>query len=116
MCITRKKVLCHYCLYAESHKWFTTREGEKSFTEMGFDNWKKAVDKFKAHENSQSHKEAMLKWAAQKRPTIGSQLNTQLQNQQKERRMGLLKQIRAIQFLARQLCKGTLSQKVICTS
>ena len=44
----------------------------------------------------------MLKWTAQKRPTIGNQLSTQLRNQQKERRMGPLKQIRAIQYLTRQ--------------
>ena len=79
ICISREKVLCHYCRYAKKQKWFTTREGEKTFTEIGFDNWKKAVEKFRAHENSQSHREAMLKWTAQRRPTISSQLSTQLQ-------------------------------------
>ena len=81
--------------------WFTSRCGEKTFTETGFENKKKAVEKFRVHENSHSHK-GLLKWTAQRRPTVGSQLSTQLKNQQKERQMGLLKGIRAIQYLTRQ--------------
>ena len=78
--------------------WFTSRCGEKTFTETGFEktftetgfeNKKKAVEKFRVHENSHSHKEGLLKWTAQRRPTVGSQLSTQLKNQQKERQMGV---------------------------
>ena len=46
--------------------------GDKVFTEVGFHNWKKTIEKFKSYESSHFHKEAQLKWVAQERPTIGT--------------------------------------------
>ena len=43
-----------------------------------------------------------MKWIAQGRPTIGSQLSVQLKDQQQMRRASLLKQMKGIQFLTRQ--------------
>ena len=103
VCVNRKRVLCLYCQYAEKHHWFKfSRCGEKVFTEVGFNNWKKAIEKFKSHENSHFHKEAQLKWVAQERPTIGTQLSVQMKNIQQKRRAGFLKQLRAIQYLTQQ--------------
>lgn len=76
--------------------------GEKAFTEAGFQNWKKAVDKFSAHSGSHVHREAYLKWMARGKPTIESQLSSQLAKAQMIRRQGLMLQMRAIVFLARQ--------------
>ena len=101
--MNHKRVLCLYCRYAEKHHWFTfSRCGEKVFTEVGFNNWKKAIEKFKSHENSHFHKEAQLKWVAQERPTIGTQLSVQMKNIQQKRRAGFLKQLKAIQYLTQQ--------------
>ena len=72
------------------------------FTEVGFKNWKKAIEKFRSHESSHSHREAKQKWMAKKNPTIDSQLSTQLKKSQQKRRAGFLKQVRAIRYLTRQ--------------
>ena len=76
--------------------------GEKAFSETGFANWKKALEKFKSHDESQFHREATLKWAACGRPTIAGQLNAQIAQLQEDRREGLLAQLAGIQFLTRQ--------------
>ena len=49
-----------------------------------------------------SHKEAKLKWMAQGRPTVESQLSSQMKKLQQTRRAGLLCQLRGIQYLAHQ--------------
>ena len=51
--------------------------GENVFSEKGFQNWKKAIEKFTTHEVSLSQTEAKVKWMAKGRPTIGSQLCSQ---------------------------------------
>jgi hypothetical protein len=103
VCIQRKKVFCFYCRYAVKRNWLTfSKNSEKIFTEKGFQNWKKAIEKFKAHEGSLSHKEANVKWIAQGRPTIGSQISSQVKKLQQTRRAGLICQLRGIQYLARQ--------------
>ena len=42
----------------------------------------------------------MQKWVAQQRPTVASQLNTQLQKLQAYRRIGLLMQLEGLRFLS----------------
>lgn len=59
-------------------------------------------EKFKAHETSHTHKEAMMKWSARYKPTIAAELSSQLLKLQQLRREGLLMQLRAILFLTRQ--------------
>ena len=103
VCITTKKVLCLYCRYANQHSLITfSKMGENAFTETGFRNWRKAVEKFKCHESSHVHREAQIKWAARGQATIESRLQSQLAQSQLTRRQGLLAQIRAIVFLTRQ--------------
>ena len=59
VCVTRKSVFCLYCRYAEKHHWLSfSRCGENVFTPVGFQNWKKAIEKFKSHEGSHFHREA----------------------------------------------------------
>ena len=100
VCVTRKSVFCLYCRYAEKHHWLSfSRCGENVFTQVGF---QKAIEKFKSHEGSHFHREAQLKWVAQQRPAIGTQLSVQLKNMQERRRAGFLKQLRAIRYLTRQ--------------
>ena len=84
------------------HNWLAFRKkGENVFSEKGFQNWKKAIEKFTTHEGSLSHMEAKVKWMAKGRPTIGSQLCSQTLQVQKTRRAGFLCQLR-VQYLARQ--------------
>ena len=100
--ITYKKAYYLYCQHATKHNLITSKMGEKAFTETGFQNWRKAIDKFRAHEGSHFHREAKLKWMARGQPTIEAQLNSQLAQLQLSRRNGLLSQLRAIVYLTRQ--------------
>ena len=103
ICLTYKKVFCLYCRYAtRRHLLSFSKMGEKTFTEIGFQNWKKALEKYKSHDGSHAHREAVSKWMARGRPTVAAQLHSQLQQLQHIRRQGLLTQLRAIQFLTRQ--------------
>ena len=68
----------------------------------GFDNFKKAVQKFRIHENSDSHLEARLKCRSLNNPSINEQLSSEAAKVQGIRRAGLLKQLEAMKFLLRQ--------------
>lgn len=49
-----------------------------AFITTGFNNWKKALDRFEHHSQSSSHKEAILKIELMKQPDVVSMLdNTQ---------------------------------------
>ena len=61
-CITRKKALCFYCHKAYSKGLITfSKKGDTTFITKGFDNWKKAKERFSAHKKTQIHKEAYFK-------------------------------------------------------
>ena len=81
--------------------------GENLFSEKGFQNWKKAIEKFTTHEGSLSHMEAKVKWMAKGSSIIGSQLCSQILQVQKTRRAGFLCQLMAVQYLA---CQGIAFQ------
>eukprot|EP00731_Ephydatia_muelleri_P012082 Em0006g976a len=48
-------VLCFYCATAVKCKMPLTGYVDSVFTKCGFNNWKKAIDKFAKHEKSESH-------------------------------------------------------------
>ena len=48
-------VLCFYCATAVYRKIPLSGYVDKAFTDTGFDNWKKALDRFVKHQQSQSH-------------------------------------------------------------
>ena len=57
VCATYKKVFCLYCRYGSNHGLLSFANfGEKAFTKSGFNNWKKALEKFRAHEISHSQR------------------------------------------------------------
>lgn len=99
ICLTHKKVFCLYCRYATHHHLLTfSKMGEKAFTETGFQNWKEVLEKFKSHDGSHAHSEALSKWMDRGRPTISAQLHSQLRQLQRVQRQGLLMQLKAVQF------------------
>jgi len=87
----------HYKSYITS---ITFRE--KTFTEAAFQNWRKAIDKFSAHESSRVHREAKIKWMAKGQPTIGAQMSSQTAQCQLNRRNGLLLQLDILVYFTRQ--------------
>ena len=101
--MTSKMVYCVCCRYATLHSLIKfSKKGEKSFTEKGFNNWRKAIAKFSVHGTAQFHREAHDKWLARGMTAIKTQLSFQLAAQQIKRRHGLLHQLRANVFLTRQ--------------
>ena len=96
MCSAQKKVFCVYCRYAHKHKLLTfCKKGDKAFSVRDFDNYKKAIEKFRIHENSDSHLEARLKCKSLNNPSIQEQLSTQGTKVQETWRLGLMKQLKS---------------------
>ena len=73
----------------------TDNLGEAAFITSGFNNWKKTLQ-------SSIHKEAMLKIEMLKQPSIGFQLSSQINKDQKIRRKMLLITLSSLKFLVRQ--------------
>ena len=103
LCTKQQKVFCTYCQFAKTHNLlqFSTR-GDSAFTSTGFNNYKKAMEKFAQHAASATHQEAVMKCSAIAMPSIQTMMSTQLAKQQHLHRAGLLKQLSAMRFLLRQ--------------
>ena len=105
-CITHHKLFCFTCRSAASKQLISARnKSSKSYAAFvvhGFDNWKKAKQRFREHELSQLHKEAVMKLLAVSQPSVATQLSKQLSDDQNQRRRMLLKLLSSIRFLAQQ--------------
>ena len=84
LCTTRHRVFCKYCRYCnfKGVLCFATR-GEDNFVTSGYNNWKKARERFLKHEQSGLHKEAILKIDLLKQESIAATLSNQVQENQK---------------------------------
>jgi len=103
VCITKQKVFCYYCRYVDQHCTLNfSNRGEDTFTTNGFNNWKKALEKFKTHALSITHREAVMKFQLLQQPPISNHLDAHAKKCQTSRRNALLKQLNAIKFLLRQ--------------
>ena len=79
-----------------------SKRGESTFSTVGYDNWMKAVEKFRNHETCATHQEAVMKWKLAKQSPVNEQLNSQMKKDQEVRRQGLLKQLHGLKYLVRQ--------------
>lgn len=72
--------------------------------EDGFFNLKKAKERFREHENSRMHKEAVIKLATlvSGSSRVDALLSEQVESEQTHHRLMLIKLITAIRYLARQ--------------
>ena len=105
VCTSQCKVFCFYCKVIEKQNMLTfSKKKEMTFTMHGFNNWKKALQRFSNHEHCSAHQEAVMKWQLAKKTesSIGVQLSTAHQKLQTSRRQALLKQLYALRFLLRQ--------------
>ena len=81
---------------------FSKRQNS-TFKDNGFQNWRKALQRFDEHEKSEMHNEAAVKLAAKSSTTdVAAQLNTQHKTDQAFHRDMLMKLLSCIKFLARQ--------------
>lgn len=78
-------VFSHYCLQCYTKCLLTmTKKYDHAFILNGFDNWKKAKERFECHQVSECHREALV---------------TQAKKDQVENRNMLLKQLSSLKFL-----------------
>lgn len=66
----------------------------------GFNNWKKALEKFSKHEASNCHSEAVLKIQCSLNSNIGDAIVSACRQQQLPRQRMLLKQLESLRHLA----------------
>ena len=103
VCTTRAKAFCVYCRYCSAKGLLhLAKKGEDAFIDIGFDNWKKAHEKFVQHLQSDLHKEAVLKIELSQQEDVYSLLNSQAMADQKVRQQMLLMQLSSLKYLLRQ--------------
>ena len=105
VCTTSYKIYCATCRSAKCRGLLTfSKHYKAAFVDDGFQNLKKALQRFREHERSVMHKEAVLKLAAIESASggIDAQLNNQLERDQAYHRKMFMKLLTCIQYLARQ--------------
>ena len=96
-------MFCTYCRYCSVRGVLRFAvKGEDAFIIFGFNNWKKAHERFLKQEQSGPHKEALLKIDVLKQESIHASLSKQVQTEQRLCREMLLKQLSSLKFLAKQ--------------
>ena len=85
-------VLCHVCCEARRLKLLKASNLEPAFLETGFSNWKKATFRFKSHEASECHRDAVFRVSTLKLGSaqrVDVQLNEQSRKEQQIARSAL---------------------------
>lgn len=102
--IDNGKAFCKVCQSCESRKLLTfSTKKEKAFLSEGFTNFKKGPEKFRAHEKSRCHWEAVSKYASYERGTnVVQTLPDQKGKEMVQARDALLSVISSLWLLARQ--------------
>ncbi len=81
-----------------------SKDSMLAFVTNGFRNWKKAIEKFKAHEESNLHKVGVAAiLSAQKSSTVSSQLSGQVKKEMLDSRTALTKIFSSLRYLG---CQG----------
>lgn len=83
-------------------KGLLTSHPKTAFFIEGFQNWKKAVERFQIHERAECHREAKTKLCLGEAPSIVEQLSLQADKTKAENRKMLLKLVSSLKFLLRQ--------------
>ena len=104
VCTLKYKIFCSTCCGAKQLGLLKFSKYLKSvFIEEGYGNWSKALQRFRNHEKSDMHREAMEKLAAKSSKTnVVAQLSAQHEADNFFHRKMLLKLLSCIRYLARQ--------------
>ena len=103
LCTTKCKAFCVLCRYcAESNLLCFAKKGDDAFVSNGFNNWKKALERFSQHSQSDLHKESILKIQLINQKGVDTLNNEQIMVSQRNHRQMLIKQLSSLKFLLRQ--------------
>ncbi len=100
MCTSSCKIFCHICCSTDKQGLLTSKS---PFVHGGFSNWKKAIERFKSHEGSVAHKEAISKLQVRSQGVnVGAMITKQHEAEKRSNRTMLMKLLHCIRYLARQ--------------
>ena len=104
VCTTRYKIFCSVCRGAKQLGLVKFSKYQKSvFTDEGYGNWTKALQRFQDHEKSDMHREATEKMAARSSGmNVMAQLSAHYEADVMFHRKMLMKLLSCIRYLARQ--------------
>ena len=95
-------VLCFYCAKAETSRLSNlAKRHETAFIVDGFANWKKAIEKFRDHQNRQSHRFSVQQLVQTSKP-VDIQLSPNILTSQEQSRQCLSMIFTSLRLLARQ--------------
>ena len=106
-CMTHNRVFCHYCRTATTSSLVSfSKKNKDPFVSVGFDNWKKALERFREHEVCHMHTESYMKLKLLQQKSIANQLTNLKVAEQKCNREMLYKVLSSLKYLLRQLRVG----------
>ncbi|KAJ8890379.1 hypothetical protein PR048_009887 [Dryococelus australis] len=97
------ELFCKTCKEAKANGLlkFSTKKDD-TFISVGFSNWKKALEKCRLHEETEIHKESLLKLASSSKQSVAIQLNYQLNKDMENARSALMAIFTTLRFLCLQ--------------
>ena len=95
------KVYCFHCLVSNRHHYPVSQKKDDAFIKNGFSNWKRALAKFKKHQLSHSHRQA-VEFVTSTSKNIGEMVNKGYAAQKAENRQILLTIFNCVRYLGRQ--------------
>ena len=103
LCLTSLEAFCHLCKFFHQGGNLLDKNLDDAFITTGFNNWKKARERFTKHEKSNSHRKSLFKIQQMKGSHgIGTQLDEQMKKNQQLHCSMLLKQLSSLRYLAPQ--------------
>lgn len=98
----RKVLLCSWCRQMSNKRLVGACKAESAFVDKGFNNWKDGSKRLDEHAASSSHRAAAEYVSNIDKPSIASQLSSQLAKEQQVNRDRLIVQLNSLIFLMRQ--------------
>ncbi len=100
MHILLQDILSYLCCSIDKQGLHTSKS---HFVHGGFSNWKKAIERFKSHEGSVAHKEAISKLQVRSQGVnVEAMISKQHEAEKRSNRTMLMKLLHCIRYLARQ--------------
>ena len=101
--MAHNKVFCHYCRTATASRLVSfSKKNKDAYVSVGFDNWKKALKRFREHEVCHMHTESYMKLKSLQQKSVANQLSNLKTAEQKCNREILCKVLSSLKYLLRQ--------------